>query len=847
MALPGQPARQLARLLPELREGLSAAARRLQELGEVPGAVTVLQEELQRLYGAFLLSGTRELVHLGSELLDAACALEGALEAEAREPGQAQPLRAAIMDAVLRLPRAVERLAVYGADIVPEAASLIDGLRRAHGRPRYDGLALLRQCLDPDAPRGCEEVLEQAPRERWAYQKGLIELIRGETPSGLAKLRSVLEPLERALGDSAAGGAAWGALAVLDALEASEALEDRHKRAVAAYERELRRLAEEGASASRPEPNVIDALLQPLTYVAGTGRVGRVQAAYARLPDTALVMPAAAAGSALAPMVPAPASQEEEHARATFYAEVGLALSQVELALDGWRSGDPEAGVTAQRILHRLGRGAWFAGLMDFRSHIEELEQQSAIALAEGLGSAAEMRLRHGLEQLAESAGVLRSDKPGEVGHSVGRSAEPLKREGGLEGKEACEGPEGVELLEGPGQAILEEAVDAELAEDGSRPGGIRCQEGAPEEYPGRGDDAAAAAPHASASGAWTLRDLVPALERVLHGTAEATAKQAVLAIEGDGLALPEADPETLQSVLEHLVDNAVRHGVEPPGVRTEQGKDAVGHVEVRLRHAEAEAWLSVRDDGAGLDGTALQRLVSDDDPVEATGALSDDEALSLICLPGVSTRNDPEAGEAGSMDMEQVASWVHALGGTLQLQARPGLGTRLTLHLPMSEAQAATRDTEVEAGARVLIFNPSRTLRRIAAQQLGRAGYVGVGAGTLEEARAAAAQWSPQAVLLDLEMQADGEGVAGLPQLVEAVGVPSAALVAVSTRAGDQRRLVEMGLEDTLLLLKPYDERQLADAVAQACRSGGDGLAGGPMPPRDVASASPESHSEPP
>ncbi|ABM61710.1 response regulator [Halorhodospira halophila] len=813
------PRRELTRLLPELRDSVSAAAVRLQEAGDEPGALTALHGELQRLHGGFLFVGVRELEHLSAELRGAAADLERAYQSPDEGGVEVQPLRAALMDAVLRLPRAIERIAVRAEDPVAELASLIDGLRRARGQPRYDSLALLRQCVDPSAPAAHGEVAETARTSRLAYQRGLLELIRGDERRALGQLRGVLEPLEAALGDSAAGSACWSALAVLDLLEQGETLDPGQKRAIAAYDRELRRLLEHGAVGGLPESSMAEALLQPLTEAPGTGRVGQVQAAARRLPGATLAMPPPAedeAGAASRALV-----RSDVDLQALFYAEVGPALSQIGAALQRWRAGDPEAGLAIQRILHTLKGGARFAGLTEFFAHCHELEGEVATALADGATAGTAQRLRHELEQLADRVGVLRREV---LGHTAEPGAEPDAEAAAFDYGElwADEDPEpspaedGWELQTGSSAEVLGDALAAELAAtedeaaDADADPPDPATESAPVAEPARDPEPALA----------TLEPDIDALDRQVHATAGEYGRRVELVVEGASRALPEAYLEALRPALEHLLRNAVRHGIEPPEARSAAGKPEVGRVGLSLRYGQDEVLLVVSDDGAGLDTEALQRQVSDYDPNEPTAALSDDEALSLICLPGVSTLG-PEGDPGAGMGMDEVAGVVHELGGTLEMQSAPGAGARFTLRLPMRGAKAAEQPPgEAPERPRILVLDDSRTMRRITGHRLARQGFDPEGAAGLDEARRAVAERAPRAVLIDLEMEMlqHEEGLGVLQRLVAEAGIAAGAVVAVSTRAVDQERLAAAGLGAARVLLKPYDEGQLADALAQAC-----------------------------
>ncbi len=806
-ASPSDARRELTRLLPDLRDRLSAGAARLQEHGEREGAGARLREELGRLHGAFLFVGVPELERVAEELRAAAAAFDPETDGASAE-ADLQPLRAALMDALLRLPRLIERMAVRGDDPVTELAELIDGLRRSRGQPRYNSLALLRRCVDPRAPRKASDASERVRADRWSFQRALLELIRGDERLALEQLHEVLEPLGAELGDSAAGAVCWGAAAVVDGLAAGTALEADHKRAVAAYDRELRRLIRETASGGVPAVPVVEALLQPLTREPAPGRPGRVQAAARRMPEARLAMPG--------PEVPGSSStlpvRSDVDLSALFYAEVGPALAQIGAALQRWRAGDPEAGLAVQRILHTLKGGARFAGLQGFVTQCNDLEHEVATALADGPGPETESRLRRGLEELSKQLGTLRK----EVQPAGSDSATATG--GATDGP----GPGGDDLRSGSGAEILGEALASELAGDeGAAVESWQAADWAREpDYAHAFEDEDRPADQEAVAGAdsptATLDGSLEELDRHLHAVAGEFGRRVELVAEGMATPVPAAAQAPLAEALRELLTNAVLHGIEPPEQRMQQGKPEVGRVAVAVEAGCDQVRVSVSDDGRGLDTPALQAQVSDYDPEEPAAELSADEALSLICLPGVTTFADPPRVGAG---MERVAAIVHDLAGTIDLQASPGAGARFTLSLPMPGARTAV-DPSVP-NRRVLVLDDSRTMRRITAHLLARSGFDPEAAESLEVAEAASQREGFQAVVVNLEMFAREAVAEDLLRLVGALGLPGGGVVALSTRAVDQDLLRSAGLEAACLLLKPYDERQLTEAVGQACACG--------------------------
>ncbi len=180
----------------------------------------------------------------------------------------------------------------------------------------------------------------------------------------------------------------------------------------------------------------------------------------------------------------------------------------------------------------------------------------------------------------------------------------------------------------------------------------------------------------------------VQRLSRIVRQAAADTGKSAELMVEG---ASGELDRQVLERMLppfEHLLRNAVVHGIEEPERRVAAGKDPTGRVTLALRREGPEVVIEIADDGAGMDLDAIRAKAVELGLVEPAGrAVSDREALQLVLSPGVSTadRLTQHAGRGVGMDV--VATEVKKLGGSLQMDTRHGEGSRFVVRLPFTLA----------------------------------------------------------------------------------------------------------------------------------------------------------------
>jgi chemosensory pili system protein ChpA (sensor histidine kinase/response regulator) len=188
-----------------------------------------------------------------------------------------------------------------------------------------------------------------------------------------------------------------------------------------------------------------------------------------------------------------------------------------------------------------------------------------------------------------------------------------------------------------------------------------------------------------------------PRLARLVRQIATESGKRAELHLQGGG----ELDRQVLERMLgpfEHMLRNAVVHGVESPAEREAAGKPPVGNIFVTLHRDGSEAVLEIADDGRGLDVGAIRRKALDLGLLDAGSVIGDEEAMQYILRPGFSTADRLTQAAGRGIGMDVVASEVSRLGGTLRIASVPGRGTTFTIRLPFT--LAVTQALIVRVGA---------------------------------------------------------------------------------------------------------------------------------------------------
>ncbi|KQP43967.1 Hpt domain-containing protein [Pseudorhodoferax sp. Leaf274] len=220
----------------------------------------------------------------------------------------------------------------------------------------------------------------------------------------------------------------------------------------------------------------------------------------------------------------------------------------------------------------------------------------------------------------------------------------------------------------------------------------------------GTQDDLATQARQARALQRELLRTrMVPfeAIAERLYGTVRQSAKEAGrtvrLDLAGGGIELDRGVLDRLAPVFEHLLRNAVTHGIEDPAQRSAAGKPAAGAITVTVAHEANDIAFAIADDGRGLDLPRIQARAAALGLLTAEAALTPDEAAALVFLPGFTTATavTPMAGRGIGMDV--VRTEVHALGGRIETVSQPGAGTQFRLVLPLTTA--ATQVVLVRVG----------------------------------------------------------------------------------------------------------------------------------------------------
>jgi len=181
--------------------------------------------------------------------------------------------------------------------------------------------------------------------------------------------------------------------------------------------------------------------------------------------------------------------------------------------------------------------------------------------------------------------------------------------------------------------------------------------------------------------------NLLPRLRRIMRQTARELGRKAELKLLGSQGELDRTVLERLTPPLEHMLRNALSHGIETPEERQAAGKPVAGTVSLDVFREGADIVVTVTDDGRGIDPEAIRAKA------EAAGLVRPDEKLSrkqqlrLILASGLSTADQVTQVAGRGVGMDVVDTAIRELGGNLEIDSEPGQGSTFTIRLPFTLA----------------------------------------------------------------------------------------------------------------------------------------------------------------
>ncbi len=177
----------------------------------------------------------------------------------------------------------------------------------------------------------------------------------------------------------------------------------------------------------------------------------------------------------------------------------------------------------------------------------------------------------------------------------------------------------------------------------------------------------------------------VPRLRRIVRQTAQELNKKVDLHIEGADNELDRNVLERILSPLEHMLRNAIAHGIEKPNQRRDAGKPEQGNIYLAISKEGSDIVIRVRDDGAGIDLEAIREKAIARGLLKADAKISGQALLDFILESGFSTASEVTQIAGRGVGMDVVNNEIKQLGGILNIDTTKGQGTNFTISLPLT------------------------------------------------------------------------------------------------------------------------------------------------------------------
>ncbi|WP_180082162.1 Hpt domain-containing protein [Acinetobacter sp. YH12201] len=180
---------------------------------------------------------------------------------------------------------------------------------------------------------------------------------------------------------------------------------------------------------------------------------------------------------------------------------------------------------------------------------------------------------------------------------------------------------------------------------------------------------------------------LLPRLQRIVRQTSSTLNRPAELVVQNTEGELDRNILERLVTPFEHMLRNAIDHGLEDTHVRHELQKPEVGKIVLNISRQGTDVLVSFSDDGKGIDETKIKEKALSLGLIKADQSMDKQEILQLIFHPGFTTAKGVTQISGRGVGLDVVQSEIKALGGHISIDSELGKGTTFTIRVPTTVA----------------------------------------------------------------------------------------------------------------------------------------------------------------
>ena len=174
---------------------------------------------------------------------------------------------------------------------------------------------------------------------------------------------------------------------------------------------------------------------------------------------------------------------------------------------------------------------------------------------------------------------------------------------------------------------------------------------------------------------------------RLVRDISTKLGKKIELKLIGESTEVDKTVIEKISDPLVHLVRNSLDHGIEEPELRIAAGKEETGTIVLNAYHQGGNIVIEIKDDGRGMDKDKLHTKGIEKGLITEDDILSDKQIFDLIFLPGFSTAEVVSDVSGRGVGMDVVRRNIQELGGGIEISSELGIGTTMTIRLPLTLA----------------------------------------------------------------------------------------------------------------------------------------------------------------
>jgi len=178
---------------------------------------------------------------------------------------------------------------------------------------------------------------------------------------------------------------------------------------------------------------------------------------------------------------------------------------------------------------------------------------------------------------------------------------------------------------------------------------------------------------------------LIPRFERIVRQTNAEVGKQSQLIIHGADRELDKTIIDRIVAPIEHILRNAIAHGIESADERRSLGKNTIGTLTITIMREGSEILISLSDDGQGINIEKVRQKALVQKLINPNNMPSDEDLIQLILSSGFSTADNVSQLAGRGVGMDVLNNEIRALKGRLSIQSISGKSTTFNIRLPLT------------------------------------------------------------------------------------------------------------------------------------------------------------------